>query len=443
MTLTNLPSYGQSVAVSAGRLYPGGHRDEDVEAFALEDGQAAINNPSRWGENTHSHTIDVLNAAHDTNAGLVAHQYRENVQRTVDELDAEIPKARSAEQAAHTALENKRRAEVSKLRLRHSIEMGGLELPSLRSLIWIVAGIGLLFLGETGLVSASFQIFGLADKPAVPGIGLTDDLHITAYASVTALLVLAHVVGHNLRLIEHDLEQRQRAVNAEAKSKLPGVSWFHVALIGVCLVMAVLALDALATVRVDYLRAQGKHVQSLPFLAIQIGIFAAAAFLMYLHTHPYGRRWMKQLRATTKAEKDWKARESAFNYLVGSINANIDLLDCLLAQAGHHVGVSASDVRRQASLFARRVILSQPEPTVERLFPAELSQPTTHVGGELKEFLIGIAPVPTFEKLTNDALVKRQEEIGAEVRELEEMLSAIRLRHEDSRNFAEYGGGPR
>lgn len=431
MTLTNLPSYGQSVAVSTGREYPGGYADDDVEAFAHEDGQAAVNNPSRWGENTRPHTIDVLNAAHDTNAGLIAHQYRDDVQRAVDQLDGEIPKARSAEQAAHAALEDKRGVELSKLRLRRKIEIEGLELPSLRSLIWIIAGIGLLFLGETGLVSASFQIFGLADKPAIPGIGLTDDLHITAYASVTALLALAHVVGHNLRLIEHDLERRRRAINADAKSKLPGVSWFHVALIGVCLVMAVLALDALATVRVDYLRAQGKHVQSLPFLAIQVGIFAAAALLVYSHTHPHGRRWVKQLRATTKAEKDWKARESAFNDLVGSINANIDLLDCLLAQAGHHVGVSGSDVGRQASLYVRRVIPSQPEPTMQRLFPAQLSQATTYVGDELKQFLIGIAPVPAFEKLTNDALVKRQEEIRAELRELEE-----------TRKFTEDDGDP-
>jgi hypothetical protein len=443
MTPSKLAPGQESLSVGSDRQYPGGYHDEDVEAFALEDGQAAVHNPSRFGENTHPHSIDVLNAGHSTNAGLIAHQYRDDVQRTVDELDTEIPKAGSAEQAAHTALEHKRRAEMSKLRLRHSIEMEGLELPSLRSLIWIVAGIGLLFLGEAGLVSASFQIFGLADKPAIPGIGLTDDLHITAYASVTALLVLAHIVGHNLRLIAHDVELRRRAVNAEAKSTLPGISWFHLALIGVCLVIAVLALDALATVRVDYLQAQGKHVQSLPFLVIQIGIFAAAVFLVYLHTHPYGRRWMKQLWDAKRAEKAWKTDETAFNELVGSINAKIDLLGTLLAQAGHHVGVTESDVLRQASLYARRVILSQPEATMERLFPPQLPTVTTPVGEKLKQFLIGIAPVPAFEKLSNDALVKRQDEIGAELRELEEMLSAIRLGHDESAKLVADDGGPR
>jgi hypothetical protein len=412
------------IAISTGRSYPGGHRDADIDAFAQEDGHAAISSPSRWGENTHPHTIDLLNAAHDTNAGLIAHQYRDDVQQTVGQLDTDIPKARSAEQSTHNSLEDVRRAAVSKLRLRHTIEMAGLELPSLRSLIWIIAGIGLLFLGETGLVSASFQIFGLADKPAIPGIGLTDDLHITAYASVTALLVLAHLVGHNLRLIEYDLERRQHANDADANSKPPGISWFRVGMIGVCLLLAMLALDGLATVRVDYLRAQGKHVQSLPFLAIQVGIFAAAVFLIYMNTHPHGRRWAKQLRVSTRAEKEWQTRENAFNELVGSVNAKIDFLDTVLAQAGHHVGVSESDVRRQASLYTRRAILSQPEPTAERLFPAQLPRATTSVGENLQRFLIGIGRVPQYEKLSNDALVKRQEEIRAELRELDEALRA-------------------
>jgi hypothetical protein len=152
---------------------------------------------------------------------------------------------------------------------------------------------------------------------------------------------------------------------------------------------------------------------------------------------------MKQLRAITKAEKDWQTRESAFNNLVGSVNSKIDLLDCLLAQAGHHVDISGSDVQRQESLYARRTILSQPEPTVERLFPAQLPAPTSRVGEELKQFLIGIAPVPAFETLTNDALVKRQDEIGAELRELDETLSAVRLHHDDSAKFVADNGGSR
>lgn len=437
MALMNRLSVSPSVAISTGRQYPGGYADDDVEAFAFEDGQAAVHNPSRFGENTHPHSIDVLNASHGNNAGMIAHQYRDDVQRTVDQLEAEVPKARSAEHAAYAALEEKHRTEVSKLRFRHRLEMEGLELPSLRSLVWVIAGIGLLFLGETGLVAASFQIFGLADKPAIPGIGLTDDLHITAYASVTALLVLAHVVGHNLRLIQHE-----QAI-AEAKSKLSRVVWFHLALIGVCLVIAMLALDALATVRVDYLQAQGKHVQSLPFLVIQVGIFAAAAFLVYMHTHPHGRRWTKHLWDTRRTEKVWRTEQTVFNELVGSVNARIDLLDCLLAQAGHHVGVSESDVRRQASLYARRVILSQPEATMERLFAPQLPTATTRDGDDLKRSLIGIAPVPVFEKLSNDALVKRQDEIRAELRELDETLSAIHFRHDDSAKLIGNDGGPR
>jgi hypothetical protein len=437
MTPPNLAFRRKSLSVGPGREYPGGYHDKDIEAFAFEDGQASVHNPSRFGENTFQHSFDLLNGGHGNNAGMIAHQYRDGVQRTVDDLEAAVPKARSAEQAANAALENRRRAEVSKLRLRHRIEMEGLELPSLRSLVCMVAGIALLFFGEAGLVSASFQIFGLADRPAIPGVGLTDDLHITAYASVTALLVLAHVDGHSLRLIAHDIEQRRLATNAEARAKLPGFSRFHLALIAASLVMAVLALDALSSVRVDYLRTQGQHVESLPFLLIQMGIFVAAALLVYMHTQPHGRRWVKHLRSTNRAEKAWKAEETAFNGLVGSVNAKIDLLDTLLAQAGHHVGISASDARRQASLYARRAILSQPEPVVGKVFPVELPTP---VGDRLKQFLIGIAAVPAFEKLTTDALVKRQDEIGAELRELDETLSTIRARRDDAALVTHEGG---
>jgi hypothetical protein len=149
---------------------------------------------------------------------------------------------------------------------------------------------------------------------------------------------------------------------------------------------------------------------------------------------------VKHLRSTNRAEKAWKAEETAFNRLVGSVNAKIDLLDTLLAQAGHHVGISASDVRRQASLYARRVILSQPEPVVGKVFPVELPTP---VGEKLRQFLIGIAAVPAFEKLATDALVKRQDEIGAELRQLDETLSAIRARRDDAAPFSTYEGGPR
>jgi hypothetical protein len=160
----------------------------------------------------------------------------------------------------------------------------------------------------------------------------------------------------------------------------------------------------------------------------------------FLHTQPHGRRWAKRLRSTQRARKAWKAEEATFNRLVGSVNAKIDLLDTLLAQAGHHVGISGSDVRRQASLYARRVILSQPEPVVGKVFPIELPTP---VREKLRQFLIGVAAVPAFEKLTTDALVKRQEEIGGELRQLDETLSAVRARRDDAAHFGTYEGGPR
>jgi hypothetical protein len=47
--------------VSAGRDYPSGYTDPDVERFACEDGNAAVHDPSTWGENTHPSYVHVVN----------------------------------------------------------------------------------------------------------------------------------------------------------------------------------------------------------------------------------------------------------------------------------------------------------------------------------------------------------------------------------------------
>ena len=437
MTNEKIPPSRVSMSISGGRLYPGGYSDEDIEAFAVEDGQAAVHNPSRFGENTHPHAIDIVNAGHDSNAGLIAYAYRDAVQTTSSELEFDVPKAKSAEQNAYAALEMWRRSQIGLMRLRHELESRGLPVPSARSMWWLIGGIVLLFGGETALISVGYQVFGLSDKPFIPLVSATDELHLAAYASVTALLIAAHVAGHKLRLISHDVEQRRLAVTDDAKAKLPKPSTFGGALIGVCIIGAGVILGGLSAIRADYLREQGVNAQSLPFVAIQVGIFAAAVFLSYTHAHPYGKQWAAQFREATNAEKTWKSAETILNDIVGAVNTNIDLCETLLAQAGHHVGISASDARRQASMYVRRTILSQPEPTLGRLFPSELPQPTTRSGLELGQYLVGITSVPVFEKFSTDGLAKRCEEIRAELRELDETLRAMRFSDEVAKELAE------
>lgn len=427
-----------SMSISGGRLYPGGYSDEDVEGLAVEDGQAAVHKPSVFGENTHAHALDVLNAAHDTNAGLVAHDYRGSVQATVGKIDSDVPAAVTAEKSAFAALEMWRRAQIDLIRLRHELDSRGLAVPSARALWWLVGGIVLLFLGETPLISNAYQVFGLSDAPLIPYVSLTDELHLAAYGSVGALLILAHISGDKLRLIAYDAQQRRLAVTEEAKAALPPPSRFDAVVIAVCAAFVTAILIGLAVIRADYLHEEGTDARTLPFLLIQVGIFAAALGLSYRLSHPFAKRWATVTRNAKQANEEVATTEGDFNAIVGNVNGNIDLLDTLLAQAGHHVGVSDADTRRQTSLYVRRTILSQPEPTQERLFPADLPQPTDRPIEDLKPFLIGITAVPRFEKLSTDSLAKRHEEVRVELRELDDRLRGLRF----GQTFGHGGSGP-
>ncbi|MBB3602768.1 hypothetical protein FHT40_002429 [Mycolicibacterium sp. BK556] len=415
-----------SMSITRNLRYPGGYGDEHVEDLAVEDGQATVHKPSVFGENTHPHAVDVLNAAHGTNTGLIAHDYRGNAQTVVEEIESGVPQAVTAEEITFTALETWRHVQVNLITLRHELTSRGLPIPSPFLLWWIVGGIVVLFFGETPLISNGYQVFGLSDRPLIPYVGLTDELHLVAYGSVGALLMLAHFAGEKLRLIAYDVQQRRLAVTEEAKATLPSASKFDAVVAGGCVVFAAAVLVGLAMIRADYLREDGTDARTLPFFLIQVGIFAAAVGLSYRFTHPYGKRWATATKAAKKADKALATNEGAFNAMVSAINGNIDLLDTLLAQSGHHVGVSESDTRRQTSLYVRRAILSQPEPTRERLFPAQLPQTTEHLGEDLNQFLTGITAVPTFEKLSTDSLAKRHAEIRVELRALDDRLRAIR-----------------
>jgi hypothetical protein len=199
-------------------------------------------------------------------------------------------------------------------------------------------------------------------------------------------------------------------------------------LLALCVGSAFYALEALSVIRVQYLATRGIPAQAGPFMAIQIGVLVAAIYLSYRHAHPYAEQWAAQNKEKEASQTTQVDTETTFDTLVGTINGNIDLLDTLLAQAGHHVRVDESNVRRQAPLYVRRVILSQPEPTTtERLFPEKLPEPTTLDDAELKAFLIGVADVPSFEKLITQEVVTRREEIRTELREMEDQLRSVEL----------------
>jgi hypothetical protein len=409
--------------VGNGRNYPGGYPDPEVEDFAIEDGNAAVHNPAIFGENTAPRVIEIINHAHDTDAGLIAHDYRGCVQPVAEKLEIALPEAKSAEQDVLDGLERERQTREKRIRLRHKIEADGLHVLHTFAFAWLVLAMAGLFFGDLPIISLGFQVLGLSDKPIIPGVAFSDELHLAALASVTALLILAHIAGHKLRLVVHDLERRRKATTDEVKLELPRPSRMAMGIGVGCVLSALFLLDGVSAIRVDYLRQRGIAAQSAAFIAIQIGVLSAALLLSYLHAHPYKREWADITREDKKVTAQARAKEQTHVSLVGKVNGLIDLLDTVEAQAGHHVGVSASDARRQGQLYPRRVTLSQPEPTIERLFPETLPEPTVRVSEDLAKFLIGVAPLPKFERLDTSAVLKQREEIRVELRILENELT--------------------
>ena len=98
--------------------------------------------------------------------------------------------------------------------------------------------------------------------------------------------------------------------------------------------------------------------------------------------------------------------------LVSSHNALLGELEALLAQAGHHVEISAADAIRQGILYARRIQLAQPEPVTERLLPDRLPQPQVPDRDALLGFMLGITRLPLLERLSTVAVAERRDEAG-------------------------------
>lgn len=94
--------------------------------------------------------------------------------------------------------------------------------------------------------------------------------------------------------------------------------------------------------------------------------------------------------------------------LVAEHNARVGDLEALIAQAGHHVEVSAADAIRQGLLYARRVQLSQPEPVTERLLPDALPQPHIPDHEELLAFMLGVTDLPQRERLSTTTVLDRR-----------------------------------
>lgn len=423
------PPSATRLEVTLGRDYVGGYQDDVIEELATEDGEAAAQNSSVWGDNTHPHTIDLLNSAHDAATGLVAHGFRGQVQEVVARMKRALPVFSVAQNAAMHAVDAWKLAMVRELTLRHKILSTGLSLPAKRDAWKSIGALTVLFAGEWPLIAVSYQILGLSDRPLIPGLSFTDDLHLAALATVGLLVALAHGAGTKLRRIEFAHEMRRNEIDHEAKAKLPRPSRLDLLLLVLFLGVALAAVWGVGIIRLDYLAMQGVAAQAAPFLVIQLGILCAAVFLSYHFANPFDKEWKAQRSEVKTAAGGLGASLGMLTDLAGGINADIALVGALTAQAGHHVRIDEANAKRQGSLFARRVILAQRETTTDRLLPESLSAPRNLDDAELLMALLGVSSIPTIHEVSVEEVAKHHTAAIEQVRIFAERVAQVEIDH--------------
>lgn len=403
-----------SMSTQRSNAYNTGITEGDVESKAHEDGQAGSLDPANVGENSHPHAADHLVEGHEAAVSTIGHDMRDDVQIIDAQLNVTTERINESEAAALLAIDTHTSASRHALVQNQRMRAAGVSPPGRFRTIKYIGLLLLLFFGELALVAVAFQVMGLPDKPWIPGLVFTDDLHLAGLSVVLGLVVLAHTVGHHARSIAYALEVRRRA--GSSRDEHPKPAAFDYLWTGLTLLAAIGGTIALSAIRASYLQTIGSEPHQIAFTVVQLLLLAAAVGLGFAHANPELDQWNDIEKKLTEAvvERDNAVSKNA--EIVGEHNSLLDLRLATVAKAGHHVGANAANVRGQTSAYKRRYILDQHEPVREKLFADHLT-PSTYKDGELLARLVGITTLPEFSKGSTkkvlDGLTAEREELAA------------------------------
>lgn len=404
-----------------GRDFVGGYTDAEVDENARKTGEASMLDPSYMGPNASDvWSLQEFVAALGVEANLIGHQMRFALASLYEGLAGLLTAAGENKAAAKEAIDDHFDKAEKQEELSQKIKAEGLGFPHwvAHSLLYALALLGLV-LGDLAFISVAYQLLGLSDG-RVFGIPYTDELHLAASTSVGGLVVLAHLAGKEIRGVIHTLGRR-RLADEEERESLPQVSRPAIAIAAVYIAGAVVMLTAISVIRADYLKASGTPVESLPFAAIQAGVFLAALGLAIAHAHPYGRQWVDIGRHAARTRKQMIKACGENAEAVAKVNATIDRGNALIAGAGHHFGAARHNVIRQCFRWAWGVLKSVPEPVAdERLLPKELPLPAPRSDAEVASLLVGITGLPKVERLTTDEVTAHREAARVRIEKMRE-----------------------
>lgn len=356
--LARVAGFGRSrapVTAKTGAWLRTRYTDTEVETMAQEDGDVRLLGPAGGAGNRILHGERAVRAASVTSAlGVRNHLDGTRLGKTrkahARALQAFLAAKAEARQALTTVSTENARLEGQRNRL------AGKDLappvPRWAGTVFL----GVLGVGDLIMTSVSFMVLNISDRPFVSWLPFSA-LTVAAIPVVGGMLGAAHFLGESIRARRHEPGPRQVMIGA---ASLAG---------GLCLALAV------AAIRTAFLAANGVMTLSLPFIGIQVGLFAVATAASAWAAHPFHAQWEAAARAVRRAERGYRTARRRAGRLAGVVNGLAARQLTLVSQAASGAWAVLSDGTRQRHLYRRAYALeSLPEPVTEDLW-AQPDQP--------------------------------------------------------------------
>ncbi len=337
------------VTAKAGDYLRTRYTDDEAEAMAQEDGEVGLLGPAGGPGNRVLHGELAVRESSVTGA-LGVRNYLDGgrLGKILTAHARSLQAFRAGKSEARKALAVVFRENARLEGLRRRLADMGLDPPVPR---WAgTAFLAVLGIGDLTMTSVSFMVLNISDRPFVSWLPFSA-LTVAAIPVVGGMLGAAHFLGESIRARRHEQGRRQLIIGAVS---LAG---------GLCLALAV------AAIRSAFLAANGVMTLSLPFIGIQVGLFAVATAASAWAAHPFQAQWKAAARAVRHANRGYRTARRRAGKVAGIVNRLAARQLTLVSQAASAAWAVLSDGTRQRYLYRRGYALgSSPEPVTEALW---------------------------------------------------------------------------
>jgi hypothetical protein len=342
------------------------YSDAVLAGMAEEDGQREFNTPA-WGANRELHGELAVLQAGVTHAVAVRQWTDIKIGAVAEAYERAVQKFRAGRTFIEGALVAVAVEEARLAVLRKKLADMGLEPPA--STWRVTALLVVLGVGDLTMTSVAMMVLNISDRQFVSWLPFSA-LQVAAIPVVGGMLAAAHFLGESVKA--HRYEPRPHLVIkvAGGAALLGGLS---------------LALSV-AQIRTAFLTANGVPALSLPFIGIQLGLFAVAAAASAWAAHPFRAEWRRAARVVRRAGRSYRSARRSAGRLAGRVNRLVRRHRRLVAQGAAGVAAVLSDALRQGYLYRRGHQHGLPEPVTEELHAGPVTQP--ELPGPVRELLL-------------------------------------------------------